>query len=85
MNFITEHWDQLIFIGLLIVWATRSREQVSGLLKDTEILQNNVKNISTQNNTQQQTLVQLRAEQDVANRQITALWEFVNKIKDKVG
>lgn len=85
MNFITEHWDQLIFIGLLIVWATRSREQVSGLLKDTEILQNNVKNISTQNNTQQQTLVQLRAEQDVTNRQITALWEFVNKIKDKVG
>ncbi len=85
MNFITEHWDQLIFIGLLIVWATRSREQVSGLLKDTEILQNNVKNISTQNNTQQQTLVQLSAEQDVTNKQITALWEFVNKIKDKVG
>ena len=85
MNFITEHWDQLIFIGLLIVWATRSREQVSSLLKDTEILQNNVKNISTQNNTQQQTLVQLRAAQDVTNKQITALWEFVNKIKDKVG
>ena len=73
MNFITEHWDQLIFIGLLIVWATRSREQVSSLLKDTEILQNNVERISTQNNTQQQTLVQLRAEQDVTNKQITAL------------
>ena len=85
MNFITEHWDQLIFIGLLIVWATRSREQVSGLLKDTEILQNNVKNISTQNNTQQQTLVQLRAAQDVTNQQLTALGEVVNKIKEKVG
>ena len=85
MNFITEHWDQLIFIGLLIVWATRSREQISSLIKDTEILQNSMDTITTQNNHQQETLVKLRAEQDVTNKQITALWDFVNKIKDKVG
>tara|TARA_R110002012_G_scaffold159299_3_gene320959 strand:- start:389 stop:646 length:258 start_codon:yes stop_codon:yes gene_type:complete len=85
MNFITEHWDQLIFIGLLIVWATRSREQISSLIKDTEILQNSMDIITTQNNHQQETLVKLRAEQDVTNKQITALWDFVNKIKDKVG
>ena len=41
--------------------------------------------ITTQNNHQQETLVKLRAEQDVTNKQITALWDFVNKIKDKVG
>jgi len=85
MNFITEHWDQLIFIGLLIVWATRSREQISSLIKDTEILQSSMDIITTQNNQQQETLVKLRAEQDVTNKQITALWDFVNKIKDKVG
>ena len=85
MNFITEHWDQLIFIGLLIVWATRSREQISSLIKDTEILQNSMDIITTQNNHQQETLVKLRAEQDVTNKQITALWDFVNKIKDRVG
>ena len=85
MNFITEHCDQLIFIGLLIVWATRSREQISSLIKDTEILQNSMDIITTQNNHQQETLVKLRAEQDVTNKQITALWDFVNKIKDKVG
>jgi len=85
MNFITEHWDQLIFIGLLIVWATRSREQISSLIKDTEILQSSMDIITTQNNYQQETLVKLRAEQDVTNKQITALWDFVNKIKDKVG
>ena len=85
MNFITEHWDQLIFIGLLIVWATRSREQISSLIKDTEILQSSMDIITTQNNHQQETLVKLRAEQDVTNKQITALWDFVNKIKDKVG
>ena len=85
MNFITEHWDQLIFIGLLIVWATRSREQISSLIKDTEILQNSMDIITTQHNHQQETLVKLRAEQDVTNKQITALWDFVNKIKDRVG
>ena len=85
MSFITEHWDQLLFIGLLIVWATRSREQISSLIKDTEILQNSMDIITTQNNHQQETLVKLRAEQDVTNKQITALWDFVNKIKDKVG
>lgn len=85
MSFITEHWDQLLFIGLLIVWATRSREQISSLLKDTKVLQDSTRNISKQNNQQQETLVKLRAEQDVTNRQITALWDFINKIKDKVG
>ena len=85
MNFITEHWDQLIFIGLLIVWATRSREQISSLIKDTEILQSSMDILTTQNIYHQETLVKLRAEQDVTNKQITALWDFVNKIKDKVG
>ena len=85
MSFITEHWDQLLFIGLLIVWATRSREQISSLLKDTEVLQDSTRSISKQNNQQQETLVKLRAEQDVTNKQITALWDFINKIKDKVG
>ena len=85
MFFITEHWDHLLFIGLLIVWATRSREQISSLLKDTEVLQDSTRSISKQNNQQQETLVKLRAEQDVTNRQITALWDFINKIKDKVG
>ena len=85
MSFITEHWDQLLFIGLLIVWATRSRAQISSLLKDTKVLQDSTRNISKQNNQQQETLVKLRAEQDVTNRQITALWDFINKIKDKVG
>ena len=85
MSFITEHWDQLLFIGLLIGWATRSREQISSLLKDTEVLQDSTRSISKQNNQQQETLVKLRAEQDVTNRQITALWDFINKIKDKVG
>ena len=85
MNFITEHWDQLIFIGLLIGWATRSREQISSLIKDTEILQSSMDILTTQNNYQLETLVKQRAEQDVTIMQITALWDFVNKIKDKVG
>ena len=74
----------LLFIGFLIVWATRSREQISELQKDVCTLRKELdKNIEwTQN--QQERLVQLRAEQDVANKQITSLWDLYNKMREKV-
>jgi cell division protein FtsB len=73
-----------MFIGFLIVWATRSREQISELQKDVCILQRDLaKNIEwTQQ--QQEKLVQLRAEQDVANKQITSIWDVYNKLREKI-
>jgi|TARA_R100000306_G_C4364719_1_gene137039 hypothetical protein len=74
-----------MFIGFLIVWATRSREQISELQKDVKILQDLLSKNVEWTQQQQEKLVQLRAEQDVANRQITAIWEFINKLRDKQG
>ena len=81
---LSTHWHQIMFIGFLIVWATRSREQISELQKDVCTLRKELdKNIDwTQN--QQERLVQHRAEQDVSNKQITNLWDLYNKMREKV-
>ena len=34
---------------------------------------------------QQEQLVQLRAETDVNNKQITAIWDFVNSLREKMN
>ena len=31
LDMLSTHWHQIMFIGFLIVWATRSREQISEL------------------------------------------------------
>ena len=84
LDMLSTHWHQIMFIGFLIVWATRSREQISEIQKDVCTLRKELdKNIEwTQN--QQERLVQLRAEQDVANKQITSLWDLYNKMREKV-
>ena len=84
LDMLSAHWHQIMFIGFLIVWATRSREQISELQKDVCVLQKDLaKNIEwTQQ--QQEKLVQLRAEQDVANKQITSIWDVYNKLREKI-
>ena len=84
LDMLSAHWHQIMFIGFLIVWATRSRAQISELQKDVCILQRDLaKNIEwTQQ--QQEKLVQLRAEQDVANKQITSIWDVYNKLREKI-
>ena len=84
LDMLSTHWHQIMFIGFLIVWATRSREQISELQKDVcTLIKELDKNIDwTQN--QQERLVQLRAEQDVSNKQITNLWDLYNKMREKV-
>ena len=84
LDMLSAHWHQIMFIGFLIVWATRSREQISELQKDVCILQKDLaKNIEWRQQ-QQEKLVQLRAEQDVANKQITSIWDVYNKLREKI-
>ena len=51
LDMLSTHWHQIMFIGFLIVWATRSREQISELQKDVCTLRKELdKNIEwTQN------------------------------------
>jgi hypothetical protein len=78
MDFLTQYWEQIIFIGALIIVATRLREQVTECRRDIDEL--------TRRNTYAET-VKLRAEFDaqVGNlqKQVSALWEFCNSMRDR--
>lgn len=74
MDVIKEYWHQIIFIGLAIVMFTKLREQTSDLRKDVNEIQRRELYAK---------FVQARAEIDIMNKQISSLWEFVNKMRDK--
>ena len=78
MDFVSQYWEQIIFIGALIIVATRLREQVNECRRDIDAL--------TERNTYVET-VKLRAEFDaqVGNlqKQVSALWEFCNSMRDR--
>ena len=81
---LSTHWHQIMFIGFLIVWATRSREQISELQKDVCTLRKELDKNIDWTQIQQERLVQLRAEQDGSNKQISNLWDLYNKMREKV-
>ena len=76
MDVIKEYWQQIIFIGLAIVMFTKLREQTSDLRKDVNEIQRRELYAK---------FVQARAEIDILNKQISSLWEFVNKMRDKLN
>lgn len=85
MNMVSEYWEQILLIGALIFHAARSYAQISEMRKDIDTLQ--ADNLRLLKWTQQQAeqIVQLRAEMDVSNKQITSLWDFTNSIRDRLN
>ena len=76
MEIIREFWHQIVFIGLILVLFTKLREQTAELRKDVdEILKRDAYIRS----------VKLEAEVSMMNKQISALWDFVNKLRDKAN
>ena len=64
------------FIGLILVLFTKLREQTAELRKDVdEILKRDtyIRSIKSE------------AEVSMMNKQISALWDFVNKLRDKAN
>ena len=69
MEIIREFWHQIIFIGLILVLFTRLREQTTELRKDVdEILKRDTYVRG----------VKMEAEMATMNKQVSALWDFVN-------
>ncbi len=85
MDMISQYWEQILLIGALIFHAARSYAQISEMRKDIDTLQ--ADNLRLLKWTQQQAeqIVQLRAEMDVSNKQITSLWDFTNAIRDRLN
>ena len=85
MDMISTYWEQILLIGALIFHAARSYAQISEMRKDIDSLQNEVRRYTDLTQRQSEQLVQLRAEMDVVNKQVTSLWEFTNGLRDRLN
>lgn len=71
---IAANWHQIIFLGMLIVIGVRLESEVKSLRKDVEDIKKRDTYVEA---------VKLRAEVDVLNKQVSSLWEYANKLRDK--
>lgn len=85
MDMISQYWEQIILIGALIFHAARSYAQISEMRKDIDQLQSEILRYTKWTQQQAEQIVQLRAEMDVNNKQITSLWDFTNSIRDRLN
>ena len=82
MEFLTEYWEQIIFVGAAIIVATRLREQVNECRRDIDSLNDQLRSRDTYVET-----VKLRSEFDTQvghlQKQVSALWEFCNHLRNR--
>ena len=74
MEIIKSHWHQIVFIIGLIVVAVKLNSKVKEIHKEYD----NIKKRDTHVET-----VKLRAEVDQLRSQVSALWDYTNKLRDK--
>ncbi len=80
MDFVTEYWHQIIFFLGAVVVAVRLQSDVNSNKRELRQLQNELDRRDTYVET-----VNQRAELDIHGKQISTLWEFVNKLRDKMN
>ena len=74
MEILIAHWHQIHFeIGIIVV-EVRLESEVKNLRKDVDEIQKRDTYVET---------VKLRAEMDVHTKQVSALWDFCNKLREK--
>ena len=74
MEIITSHWHQIVFIIGLIVVAVKLNAQVKEIQKDLDNIAKRDTYVET---------VKLRAEVDQIQNQVSSLWDYTNKLRDK--
>ena len=74
MEIIKSHWHQIVFIIGLIVVAVKLNAQVKEIQKDLDNIEKRDTYVDT---------VKLRAEVDQQKSQVSALWDYMNKLRDK--
>ena len=78
MELLTEYWYQIVFFLGVIIVAVRLESEVKGLRKDLDRLSEDLQRRDTYVET-----VKQRSEIDVLVKQVSSLWEFANKLRDK--
>jgi hypothetical protein len=76
VNFIQEYWEQIAVVGFAILALIRMKFELDSLKKDVADLNNRSTFVD---------VVKLKAEMEVANRNITSLWSMYNTWKSKNG
>jgi hypothetical protein len=74
MEIISEYWHQILFVVGAVVVAVRLQSEVRSLRKDLSDVEKRDTYVE---------VVKLRAEVDVLNKQVSSLWDFANKLRDK--
>ena len=73
MSFVTQYWQQVIGLLALVVVAVKLSSSVKELRKDVDdILSRNTFGETTK----------LRAQVDMHEKQVSALWLYTNKLRD---
>ncbi len=80
MEIVTEYWHQILFFLGAIVVAVRLQSDVNSNKRELSQLKNELDRRDTYVET-----VKQRAEIDIHGKQISTLWEFVNKLRDKMN
>lgn len=78
MDFIKEYWSQIFVLLGALVAAVKMNSLVQILRRDVDTLDKDLKRRDTYVET-----VKLRAEVDQLNKNVSALWDHLNKIKDR--
>jgi|TARA_R100001163_G_C4938170_1_gene111183 cell division protein FtsB len=78
MEFIRDYWSQIIVLLGAIVAAVKMNSLLQILRRDVDTLDKDIKRRDTYVET-----VKLRAEVDQLNKNVSSLWEQINKMKDK--
>ena len=78
MELITNYWPQIIFLLSMIIMAVRLESEVRSLRKNLNELSEELKRRDTYEET-----VKQRSEIDGLLKQVSSLWEYVNKLRDK--
>jgi cell division protein FtsB len=78
MDFISDYWSQILVLVGALVAAVKMNTLVQTLRRDVDTLDRDIKRRDTYVET-----VKLRAEVDQLNKNVSALWDQINKLKDK--
>ena len=78
-EFINEYWDQLVTIFLAVAVIVKLKAETVGLRKHLDNLTEDLSKRDTYIE-----VVRLRAEVDVGAKNVSALWEIVNKLRDRI-
>jgi hypothetical protein len=73
-SLITEYWDQLIALLLVVAAFVKLKQESASLRKDLDSLVKRDTYVE---------VVRLRAELDAASKNISALWDVVNALRNK--